>query len=176
MPIDTLNADHIGQVGGGFEPQRQSNGLLRIAGLAGNETEVITLSLAAFPLPKSNVAIIEVAFLNQIRKFAGRTTYDDLSVQFNDYVDQNTAKVLADWFYLVHDPVTGRTAFKSEYARNGTWTLYDPTGGSDRVWECQGIWISQYDPGEIDMEADDRVRITATLTVDRAIYRQSIPA
>ena len=177
MPIDTLNADHIGSVAGGFEPQRQNNGLLRIANLAGNEQEVITLSLAAFPMPKSNVSIVEVRYLNQTRKFAGIASYDDLSVQFVDYVDRTTSKVLADWFYLSHNPVDGKTAFKSQYAKNGTWTLYDPSGGSDRVWECQGIFITAFDPGEIDMEAEGTpVRITTTFTIDRAIYRESIPA
>lgn len=176
MPIDTLNADHIGQVGGGFEPQRANNALLYIAGLAGNENDIVTLSLTSFPVPKSNIGIIEVRYLNQIRKFAGTPTFEDMTVVFNDYVDQNTAKVLADWFYLAHDPVSGKTAFASAYKKNGRIVLYDPSGGSDREWEMQGMWIQMYDPGDIDMEGEDRVRISCTFTVDKAIYRPSIAA
>lgn len=175
MPIDTLNADHIGQVGGGFEPQRQNNALMFVSGLAGNENDVITLSLTSFPLPKASVNIIEVGYLNQVRKFAGKPVYEDMPVVFNDYVDQQTKQVLADWWYLVHDPISGQTAFARDYKKSARIVLYDPSGGSDREWECQGCWISNFDAGDADMEADDRVRITATITVDRCIYRPSIP-
>lgn len=172
MPLDTLNADHIGQVGGGFEPQRPNNVLLYIVGLAGNENDVVTLSLTSFPIPKSNIGIIEVGYLNQTRKFAGKPTYDDLSVVFNDYVDQNTKKVLADWFYLSHNPVTGKTSFARDYKKNGRVVLYAPDGSSDREWEVQGAWISTFDPGDADMESgDDRLRITCTITIDKAIYK-----
>jgi len=174
MPIDTLNADHIGQVGGGFEPQRANNALLYVTGLAGNENDVITLSLTSFPVPKSNIGLIEVRYLNQIRKFAGTPTYDDLSIVFNDYVDQNTKQVLADWFYLTHNPVDGKTAFAADYKKNGRIVLFDPSGASDREWECQGMWIQVFDPGDIDFEGEDRLRITCTITIDKAIYRPSI--
>ena len=173
MPLDTLNADHIGQVGGGFEPQRANNGLLYIVGLAGNENDLLSLSLTSFPIPKSNVGIIEVRYLNQIRKFAGTPTFDDLSVVFNDFVDQNTAKVIADWFYLSHNPVTGKTSFAAQYKKNGRAILYAPDGTRDREWECQGMWLQTFDPGDIDMEGEDRVRITCTITIDKAIYKPS---
>ena len=78
MPLETLTADHIGQVGGGFEPQRANNALLYIVGLAGNENDVLSLSLSSFPVPKSNLGIIEVRYLNQIRKFAGTPEYQAL--------------------------------------------------------------------------------------------------
>lgn len=171
MPIDTLTADHIGQVGGGFEPQRGNNALLYIVGLSGNENDLLSLSLTSFPVPKSNVGTIEVRYLNQIRKFAGTPTYDELSVVFNDYVDQNTKTVLANWFYLVHNPLNGKTAFASQYKKNGRVVLFAPDGTHEREWEMQGMWISAFDPGDIDMEGEDRLRITCTITIDKAIYR-----
>jgi hypothetical protein len=170
MPLDTLNADHIGQVGGGFEPQRQNNILFYVTGLAGNENDVITLSFTSGPLPKSTITPIEVRYLNQIRKFAGTPTFEDMPMVFNDYVDQGTAKVLADWFYLAHNPLTGKTALASQYKKNGRMVLYGPNGEFDREWEIQGAWVSNYDPGDSDHEGEDRVRINCTLTIDKAIY------
>lgn len=171
MPIDTLNADHIGQAGGGFEPQRTNNGLLYIAGLDGNENDLLTLSIASFPIPKSNIGIVEKRFQNQIRKFAGTPTYDDLSVVFNDYTDQNTATILARWHYLVHDPLSGKTGFASQYKKNGRVVLYAPDGSIEREYEVQGMWPSGFDPGDVDHEGEDTVRITMTLTIDRAIFK-----
>jgi hypothetical protein len=170
MPLDTLNADHIGQVGGGFEPQRQNNVLFYVTGLAGNENDVITLSFTSGPLPKSNIGIIEVRYLNQVRKFAGTPTFDDAPMVFNDYVDQETSTVLASWFYLSHNPLSGKTQLAANYKKNGRMVMYGPEGTFDREWEIQGAWISNYDPGDADHEGEDRVRITATLTIDKAIY------
>lgn len=171
MPLDTLNADHIGQAGGGFEVQRANNGLIYVVGLAGNENDILSLSMTSVTLPKTNINIIEVMYLNQTRKFAGRPTFEDMQVVFNDYVDQNTKKVLADWFYLSHNPVTGKTAFASQYKKNGRIVLYGPDGSGDREWEVTGIWISAFDPGDVDHEADDRLRITCTITIDKAVFK-----
>lgn len=176
MPLDTLNADHIGQVGGGFEPQRANNALLYVTGLAGNENDVITLSLASFPIPKSSINPVEVMYLNQTRKFAGRPTYEAMTIVFRDYVDTNTKKVLADWFYLAHNPITGKTAFATQYKKNGRAVLFAPDGTGDREWECQGLWISSFDPGDVDMETDEQLRITCTIEIDKAIYRPSLAA
>jgi len=170
MPLDTLNADHIGQVGGGFEPQRTNNILFTVTGLAGNDNDVITLSFTSGPLPKMSITPIEVRYLNQTRKFAGTVVYEDVPMIFNDYVDQETATVLANWFYLAHNPLSGKTALARDYKKNGRLTLYGPQGTFDREWEIQGAWISNYDPGDADMEGEDRVRITATITIDKAVY------
>src|SRR3990172_12748075 len=101
MPLNALHANHIGAVGGGFELQRANNALLYIVNLDGNANNLVTLSLASFPLPKVTTNPIEVNFLNEKRKFAGMTTYEDLTVIFNDYVDPETARRLHAWRPLV---------------------------------------------------------------------------
>lgn len=175
MPLNALHANHIGAVGGGFELQRPNNGLLYIVNLDGNSNNLITLSLASFPLPKETSNIIEVPFLNEKRKFAGMVTYDDLTVIFNDYVDQQTARLLYQWRYLVKDPVSGKIGNKAAYAKAGRMVKYGPDGQSDREYELQGIWPSALDGGEIDFANDgDGLKINMTLSIDKAIYIPSV--
>lgn len=164
MPLSTLHADHIG-AGGAFEPQRQNNGLLFISGLAG--ADAIRLSIASFPVPKRSMGIIELGYLNEKRKFPGLPTYDDLTVVFNDYIDQQTAKVLWDWAFLVHNPYTGKTGLAASYKKTGWVSLYGPDGVAERQYDIIGMWPSAIDPGEVDMMAEDTVKITLTLTIDK---------
>lgn len=174
MPLNALHANHIGAVGGGFELQRANNALLYIVNLDGNANNVITLSLASFPLPKESSGIIEVNFLNEKRKFAGMVTYDDLTIVFNDYVDKETARLLYNWRYLVKNPVDGKIGNKSAYAKAGRMVKYGPDGGSDREYELQGIWPSALDGGEADFASEDGIKVNMTLTIDKAIYVPSV--
>lgn len=170
MPLETLHANHIGATGGGFELQRANNAIMRIVGLDGDENNLFQLSLASFPIPKVSSGIIEVNYLNEKRKFAGMETYDDLTVVFNDYVEEDLALLLHRWRYQVKDPVTGKMGFKKDYAKEGRVTLYAPDGTGDREYELQGVWPSALDGGEIDYATEDGVKINLTLTIDKVIY------
>lgn len=170
MPIDTLHADHIGAVGGGFELQRSNNALLYIVNLAGNENDLITFSLASFPLPKLSSGIIEVPYLNEKRKFAGQITYDDISIVINDYVDKDTSKLLHQWRYLVQNPVTGKVGFKKAYAKEARMVMFGPDGTQEREYTLKGVWPSSLDAGEADFASEDGVKINLTLSIDKVIY------
>jgi hypothetical protein len=180
MPLDNLTAEHIGQQGAvtKFEPQRSNNALLHIAGLQNvaaqqgmtmDSTDVLTLSLSSFPLPKRSVGIIEVGYLNEKRKFAGNPTYDDLSVVFKDYVDAGTAKILWAWNFAVHNPTNGKTGLKRNYGKNGWVQMFAPDGSMERQYDLFGIWPSSFDPGDIDMMGEEALNITVTLTIDKTI-------
>jgi hypothetical protein len=185
MPISSLTADHLDGPDGG-EPQRQNNALLRISGLTGETGQnnqrnqqgsnvgVLELSLQSFPLPKSNTNIVEVDYLNEKRKFAGKTMYDDLSVIFKDYVNKETARILNAWRYQVHNPETGVINLASVYKKRGDAILFGPNGEFERSYELIGVWPSAFDPGDIDMSTDEPVQITLTLTIDKAIPRTGL--
>jgi len=170
MPLDTLHANHIGAVGGGFELQRANNVLLYVVGLEGNSNDLLTLSLASFPLPKLSSGIIEVPYLNEKRKFAGQITYDDIAIVFNDYVDKDTSALVHQWRYLVQSPVDGKVGFKGTYAKQGRMVCYGPDGSTEREYELHGMWPSALDAGEADFASEDGVKINLTLSIDKVIY------
>ena len=177
MPLTNMTADHIG-ANGGHEPQRQNNGLLFITpptfireglGRVALDSEEIRLSIQSFPIPKRTMGVVELGYLNEKRKFAGIPTYDDLSLIFHDYVDVNIAEILWAWSYAVHDPRTGQTGLASQYKASGWFALYSPEGSIERRYDVIGIWPSSIDPGEVDHEGEDTVRITMTLSIDKVI-------
>lgn len=167
MPIEDMSAAHIAAQDGFFEPQRQNNALLRINGLI--QEDIVTLSLESFPVPKTNLEPVELDYLNEKRKVAGKVTHDDLSVVVKDFVDVAVLYVLTDWFLQTYDPYTGRIGLAKNYKKKGTVTMYGPNGGFDREYECIGLWINTFDPGDIDMTTGDKKPINLTLSIDKAL-------
>lgn len=172
MVLNNLTAQHIGgQSPGEFELQRTNNGLLFIVGLEGNENDPIRLSLSTFPIPKVSQGIIEVRYLNEARKFPGNPVFDDLSVVLYDYVDRNTAGILMAWRYLCYNHENGQIGRAANLKKQARIVLYGPDGQTERQYDLQGVWCSNFDGGEIDMAGEDGVRITLTLTYDKFLPR-----
>lgn len=179
LPFNFMTGDHIGN--DGYEPQRSNNGLIWLTptqamqqagvNLARDE---IRLSTQGFPLPKATLGVIEFGYMNEKRKFPGVPTYDDMALVFKDYVDTDTARILRSWFELVHNPQTGRTAFKSQYACDGWCAMYAPDGSTERRYIIRKVWPSAFDPGDIDHDGEDIVRINLTLNVEKAYIDQDV--
>lgn len=170
MALDLMTADHLGKQNGTYEPQRANNGRLIITGLPGEaDGNVLVLSLSSFTLPKAASNILEVAYLNERRKFAGTTTYDDLSVVYKDHIDAGTARQLWLWRRLVSDPTTGEIGLAANYKKQGWIELYGPNGlnSNIRTIKLQGCWISAMDPGDIDYQNDETMNISCTITIDK---------
>ena len=168
--LEMMTADRLAAGGGDFEPQRTNNGMLYIEGM--NDGDLLQLSLETFPLPKQSNGLIEMDFINEKRKVAGKVIIDDLEVQFKDFVDRETAKVLWDWRLLVYNPVTGQIGLARNYKKNGIMTLFAPDGSYQRIWELKGLWPMNMDPGDIDMAGEDIVRINMSIAIDKAVFTQ----
>lgn len=170
MPLDFMNANHIGGQGGSFEPQRTNQMQLIITGLDGQSSsrdDVLMLSIASFPLPKVTSGIIEIGYLNEKRKFAGNPTYEDLTLVFNDYVDKDVAGILWRWRQLVHDPVTGKGKLAAAYKKTAYIKQWSPDGLIERDYRLEGCWPQNMDPGESDQSGEESVKISLTLVIDK---------
>lgn len=171
MPLLNLTADALDSL----EPQRQSNAVLSLT-VPGMNSKVLELAVQSFPLPKSAIGIIEAYHNNERRKYAGNPTFDDLSVVFSDYIDNDVAGECAAWYSKVYNAKNGKIGWKRQYAATGIATQYGPNGQYERSWQIKGVWPSNFDPGDHDKTAEDYVRITMTLTIDKAILGPRVPS
>lgn len=172
MPIRDMGAFHLAAQGGSFEPQRQNSILLRIFGLM--YSDLVTLSLETFPLPKTALAPIELNYLNQRRKVAGTANVEDIELVCKDFIDNPTLAILTDWWLQTYDPYTGRIGLARNYKKTGTITMYGPEGGFDREYVLVGLWINNFDPGDADHTSEDKKPITCTLSCDNALPSSGI--
>lgn len=161
-----------------FEPQRMNSAVLRIwgAGLIAQGNDTLTLSIANFPLPKVQTNINAIAYLNEIRKFAGNTMQEDMNVSFHDYVDRKVANALWKWHYLIHDPTSGRKSPKTKYALTGYIQCTGPTDdgvGQTFEYDIYNIWPAALDMGDIDYNSDEPVRINVHFAVDKIVPKEN---
>lgn len=179
MPLPTNNgfmsAAHIAERNGAFEPQRANNVILELdlTGIEGFEADTLPLALESFPLPRQTNTPLELPFLNDRSKFAGQAQVEDVDVVFRDFVDSNVALILENWRKAVYDPATGQIGLAANYKKTGTIYFWKPdgtlAGGDDdlAIMLAEGVWPQVVERGQADMAADDVLRMTVTLTIDR---------
>ena len=162
-------AEHIG-TGGEYEPQRTFNFTFLTAGPTkqySTAENLIAMSLYSLKLPKLGQELITVEFGNEVRKVAGKISFEAFQMQCVDYVDKQTAAVLYDWKSMAGNPRTGRIGHTGEYKAPGTIILFAPNGAAQRTFECIGVWPREVDHGEGNMSTNDKVLISVTFEVDR---------
>lgn len=162
------DARHIANQAGDFVPQHQNNWLVEIAGLEGDDKDLIVLSLVSSNLPTEANNIIELPYGNEIRKVAGKATFEDIPLIVRDYVDRDVRGALVRWRRQVYDTRTGNVGLPSEYKKTAEMILQATNGTQLRTVRLIGVWPSTMNPGALDMASADPVQIEMTLTYDRA--------
>jgi hypothetical protein len=179
-----LSAKGAGTAGTVFEPQRANSAMLSIVslesipGMPPNSAGYLELAIQSFSLPKVQTNVNVIPYLNEVRKFAGRTDYSNVNVSFHDFIDRKTVDILWAWKNYIHDPATGIRGVKSRYAKAGTISVYPPdTGINGEVTETGGgrvmrytlvnIWPVSVDFGDIDMGSDEPVRVGVQFEIDK---------
>lgn len=164
--VTRLDAGHIAAQSGGYEPQRKNNFMINLSPPSGGGEQVFQLSILSFPFKRSTTNVLTINYLNEVRKFPGRTTYENGELVLHDYVDQATAQVMDDWRKLVHNPDDGTISLSANLKVDATLELFDPSGGHSRAWEMIGVWPSSDNLGEGSMDDDAANTITYTLAMD----------
>lgn len=161
-----LDAGHLAPQTGGFEPQRTYHWLVELYGVPGQK--VLTLSMQEAPIPEEASDVIEIPFMNETRKVAGKVNYRAGSFVFGDFVDQPTYTSLLKWRSMVIDPVTGKPGMASVYKKTGSVILLGPND-SKRTFSMEGVWPSSVVGGGLSYGNSEHLKITATIEYDKAV-------
>lgn len=164
MVLPNMYADDIQNL----EPQRTNNGFIKFDNLPAAAAP-IELAVVAFPLPAQGNGTIMVPHLNEDRKYAGKPTFENITLQIIDFVQNDVAGAVFAWRRQVYNPLNGKIGFAVNYKKTATLYTVGPNGLWQRSWKLIGVWPSAFDPGAIDMNADGDVRISLVLEVDKAI-------
>lgn len=164
------DARHIANQAGDFVPQHQNNWVIEIAGLDGDDKDLIVLSLVSSALPPEANNIIELPYGNETRKVAGKAVFEDVPLIVRDYVDRDVRGALIRWRRQVYDARTGNVGLPSEYKKTAEMILQASNGTQFRAVQMIGIWPSALNPGVVDMASADPVQIEMTLTYDRSVW------
>jgi hypothetical protein len=162
-----------------FEPQRTNNFEVQITGLdnvltdfkgglISNASASITLSVADYDAPSLTISPIEIAYGNNIVKFAGKPTFETSSITLNDYIGLKVEQILNSWYALTYDVKTQKVGLAKNYKKEGFLIEYAPDGTNIRQWHLHGCWISSLDLGKFSQDGNAVRQVTVTLVYDYA--------
>lgn len=153
------------------------DGIMR-AGMIGNESnayipnaqEVLKLSVNKAFVPHFNQNIIEIKRGNSTIKYAGTPTWEDGTIQINDYIGADTLSVLMAWQNLSYnvEKETVGAVDTSPYKKDCYLIEYSPDLRKVRTFILEGCWISKIDSQEFSSDDGEKNQIGATITYDRA--------
>jgi hypothetical protein len=135
----------LGQIAASvLDPMLSDNFLLDIANIpGGGDYTALRLQCTSAVKPGFTINAVEVQVFGHTLEFAGNKTFNhDMTIE---YVENRSAQVtttLENWGNLVRDTETQTGAYKTEYARNGYFTIFDQMGKAVREYEIFNMWPS----------------------------------
>lgn len=170
-----------------YEPQRSNNFEFVVTGLDSllregeaetatddaafikNAQETIKFSVTKMSVPHFSQKALEIQRGNNTIKAAGVPTFDDSTLEINDYIGADGKSVLMAWQRLSYDVVTEKVGRMADYKKDCTLIERAPDYKMVRYWDLKGCWVSNLKENDFDMSTNDKRTITATITFDKAI-------
>lgn len=164
-----------------MQPMKKNNWIFQFSAIPGNDDkqpEALALVAKTCNAPTITFADTTVNRMNEIYKFAGNPTWNDISCTFYDFIrnggsgqnELSAGDILYNWSCMIYNPLTGQMGYKTQYATSATLAQIDPAGNIIRAWNMFGIYPSVVNFGDgLDYSAGDACMITATFKYDLAI-------
>lgn len=153
-----------GLVGNLGDVRRTNNFVVTITDITdGNNLDLVIQR--AF-LPKVSLQVLEVRRGNDAIKLAGVASWQGGQITILDVVSTKELNKVIEWFNNTYDTETGQIGFAKDYKKKGYITEYTQDGKNERVWQINGIWISDFDPGSLNAAEGALKEIALTLQID----------
>lgn len=139
----------------------------QVPGMDGH-VETLALSMRSAGLPRENTSVITIPMDSTEAKFAGKTTFDNIELVFNDYIDRETATLIRHWRNNVFNVQNGGAGLVANYKLDGFAKVYsDQTEQYTSEYTLKGAWPSTGNFGNLDKSSAEVVQISVTLVIDR---------
>lgn len=164
-----------------WEPQRTNNFEIHIYGLnslisadkglkmPSNSGQYLTLATKSVGDLGIDISPIAVDYGNNAINFAGKPSYNSISIDFNDYVGLETERIIAAWHRLVYDPKTQKIGRASVYKKSAHLLEFSPDGAFRKCWELKGCFPTSVSYGGYDQSGGSVRNISVTLSIDYAL-------
>jgi hypothetical protein len=160
---DLLNSNEIFYKN--WEPQVKNRFILYMDGIP-------SFLIKKVGFPKRKTERKPLNYINTERYYAGRTTWDEVSVELYNPVVPNGAQAVMEWARLCYESVTGRAGYQDFYKKDLTINILGPVGDKVSEWTYKGAFITNADFNEGDWsDTGDPLNITLNLSIDYAILQ-----
>lgn len=193
MPVSdsiTRGAYHISNNTVEYNPQRKNNFTLIVQGLDNlprvgsvdssmgdlgvndiitNGQEQIVLALRTCDVPQVTQNPINVNRGNSTIKFAGKPSFNDITIEAYDFIGSDVKDTLLAWQNLSYNTKYDYVGNAWSYKKDCQLLQLDPVGNLVRYWDIKGAWIQSVTPGNFSVDDGDTAQtVSATLSYDWA--------
>jgi len=119
--------------------------------------------------PKMTFNEIDIQYMNTHTYMAGNVSFEPMDITFIDVIGPSTSQKVMDWIRMHFESSTGKMGYATNYKKDLTLKILDPTGEEVEKWIIYGAFITNADFGELDMTNDGLLNVSVTLRYDRAV-------
>lgn len=130
----------------------------------------LRLTCKSVTIPTRTVEPVEIHRMHNKYKVAGsKVSYDTVTLIFQDFVDNKSAKKLDEWHQQVYNLGTSLMGFPAQYKKNITVLVYGPDHSVVESWLLVGAWPSSISREGLKWDDASGVQsVTVTLNIDEA--------
>ena len=129
-----------------LDPMLSDNFLLDIPNLPAGVGDGKPLRIQCQSAVKPGVTInaVEVQVFGHTLEYASNKTFNhDMSIEYVENRSAQITTLLENWATLIRSTESQHGGYKSEYARNAYFTIFDNKGNVVKEYEIHGMWPSQ---------------------------------
>lgn len=129
------------------------------------------LQLQSAMRPEFTLAPAEVHHDQEVAYFAGKQTWNEITLVFYDAVGGGASDISArmySWVTTVAEISQGNVNLPSAYKKTLILQSTDGSGSPDETWKLYGAWPTKSNWQNLDYKANDIQTVDITLKYDRA--------
>jgi hypothetical protein len=130
----------------------------------------LRLTCHSVSLPSIKVESVEINRMHNKYFVAGsKVTYDEVKLEFYDFIDNKAASALKAWYAKIYDQGTSLMGYPADYKKDLTLLIYGPDHSVVESWLFVGSWPKDMTrPGLDWKEGGGTINITVNLVIDEA--------
>lgn len=138
----------------------------------GNTAEPLSLNTNTCGLPTQSTSKVTIHSYNSQAHFAGKATWEDITLNVRDTIDNTVAKTIGAQLQYQNDHYnqTGRRAAQDYKFTMIIQFLDGNHDTANSAWTLEGAWLTNVQFGDLDYSAvGDTINIGMTISYDNAI-------
>ena len=119
--------------------------------------------------PSITIGNTEIPFMNTSTYVAGRYKWETITISLRDPIGPSASQAVMEWIRLGSESITGRQGYAAGYKRDVELEMLDPTGAVVQKWLLKGVFITNFEGGDLNYSEDAVATLSVTLRPDYCI-------
>ena len=133
-------------------------------------TDDLRLTCHSVSIPGISVDEVQIDRMHEKYYVAGsKITYEEVKLEFYDFVDNAASKALQAWYATIYDRGTSLMGYPANYKQDLTLLVYGPDHSVVESWLLIGSWPKDLKYGNMEWKDGTGVRnVSVSLRIDQA--------